>query len=428
MKKFISIILFAGCLSMSFTFRNGCAEILVTIIMINLQNGSSSLGDSGFSESFGIGVGNNGVIYKTSGEDTVNFQPRNSGTTQNLNCVRVQPTTFEPKIIAVGNNGAVTRSTDIGETWTVAPAVTASNLYGTDLNNAYSYAVGDNGTIIYSFDGSTWLVSQSGTTRNLKAVSINNQFGSNVVAVGEKGTILRSTNSGFNWINVSIADTTVNFYAITQKPKNNTQGNYFYIAGSNGKIYKSTDQGATWTAKNSGATSSLRSVYFVSIDSGAVTGDNGTVRMTTNGGDNWFTDAAFNNITGSVRSVSEMFRSSRTFTAVSDNGVLLISENPPYIGLNNLSSQVPSEFSLSQNYPNPFNPSTKISFSLPKSSIVKLVVYDITGKEIQALVNENLRAGVYEYEWNGIELPSGVYFYRLLTDNYAETKKMILVK
>ncbi len=85
-------------------------------------------------------------------------------------------------------------------------------------------------------------------------------------------------------------------------------------------------------------------------------------------------------------------------------------------------------FSLSQNYPNPFNSSTALSFKLPAASNVRLVVYDILGREVVVLVNEKKLAGNYEAKFDGTNLPSGVYFYRIEAGDFKETKKMILVK
>jgi hypothetical protein len=93
-----------------------------------------------------------------------------------------------------------------------------------------------------------------------------------------------------------------------------------------------------------------------------------------------------------------------------------------------ISNIVPSSFALMQNYPNPFNPNTTIRFDIAKSSFVKISVYDITGKELEVLASENLRAGEYEVTWNAAKYSSGVYFYSIITDNFVETKKMILAK
>ncbi len=98
------------------------------------------------------------------------------------------------------------------------------------------------------------------------------------------------------------------------------------------------------------------------------------------------------------------------------------------IGINPISSIIPEKFSLYQNYPNPFNPSTKIKFDLTKSEFTSLKIFDITGKEMPNLVNENLKAGTYEINFSAQNLPSGIYFYQLKTNSFTETKKMTLVK
>ncbi len=89
---------------------------------------------------------------------------------------------------------------------------------------------------------------------------------------------------------------------------------------------------------------------------------------------------------------------------------------------------IPNEFNLSQNYPNPFNPTTNIKFSLPKTSKVVLSIYNVLGQQIAQLVNNELKAGNYNYEFNASSLSSGIYFYSLHADNFTMTKKMILLK
>jgi len=119
--------------------------------------------------------------------------------------------------------------------------------------------------------------------------------------------------------------------------------------------------------------------------------------------------------------------------------------NQLYVKITKLSTEIPEKYSLYQNYPNPFNPLTKIRFEIPVAlsyptcpvfignafigyPLVTLKVYDILGKEIATLVNEKLNPGIYEVEFNGASLPSGVYFYRLIAGDYAAVKKMILLK
>jgi len=85
-------------------------------------------------------------------------------------------------------------------------------------------------------------------------------------------------------------------------------------------------------------------------------------------------------------------------------------------------------YRLNQNYPNPFNPSTTISFSLSSRSFVSLKVFDLIGREVATMVSEEMQAGNYTRQWNASDLPSGIYFYRLQSGSFTETKKLILLK
>ena len=98
------------------------------------------------------------------------------------------------------------------------------------------------------------------------------------------------------------------------------------------------------------------------------------------------------------------------------------------IGIKPVSHEIPKSYNLNQNYPNPFNPSTAIKFSVPISSVVKLSVYDALGREIESLVNEFLLPGTYEINWLAERFSSGIYFYRLLANDFSMVKKMSLIK
>ncbi len=98
------------------------------------------------------------------------------------------------------------------------------------------------------------------------------------------------------------------------------------------------------------------------------------------------------------------------------------------IGDEDMDINAPRNYTLSQNYPNPFNPATKINFSIPVAGKTILTVYNVLGQKIATLVDEKLREGSYSYEFNASNLPSGIYFYRLKSDNYNSVKKMMLIK
>jgi len=99
-----------------------------------------------------------------------------------------------------------------------------------------------------------------------------------------------------------------------------------------------------------------------------------------------------------------------------------------YSSIVSIEITVLSEYILNQNYPNPFNPSTVITYSIPISSKVTLTVYDVLGKLITTLVNENQEAGNYSVNFNAAGLSNGMYFYKMVSDNFVQTNKMLLLK
>jgi len=168
----------------------------------------------------------------------------------------------------------------------------------------------------------------------------------------------------------------------------------------------------------------LFSVSFTDVNNGTAIGENGTIIRTTNGGTNWTLQlSGTTNWLGSV-----YFTDSNNGIAVGENGTILRTTNGGVTFINQISSEIPKGYSLYQNYPNPFNPITNIKFDIPKSSYVKLTIYDMLGKEVTTLVNEKLSTGSYKVNWDGSGYPSGVYFYKLVTGDFIDVKKMILLK
>jgi len=202
-------------------------------------------------------------------------------------------------------------------------------------------------------------------------------------AIGSRGYVFYTSNSGINWTQIS-GNLTPDLWSL--KFVNMKVG---YIVGSSGHIMKTSDGGANWVIQNSGTTAVLSRVDFLDANTGIVVGDTGIILRTTTGGD-------------------------------------------PQ-GIKPISSEVPTKFMLYQNYPNPFNPTTKIKFDVTsnvksETSNVKLIIYYTLGREVATLVNEKLIPGTYEVEWNAGNYASGVYFYRLTTESFSQTKKLILLK
>lgn len=102
--------------------------------------------------------------------------------------------------------------------------------------------------------------------------------------------------------------------------------------------------------------------------------------------------------------------------------------NHSTIGIQQIGTEVPNNFELKQNYPNPFNPVTNIEFSIVEAGYVNLVIFNALGQEVSTLVNQDMKAGSYKYDFNASGLPSGTYYYRLTSGDFTQTNKMILVK
>jgi flagellar hook assembly protein FlgD len=93
-----------------------------------------------------------------------------------------------------------------------------------------------------------------------------------------------------------------------------------------------------------------------------------------------------------------------------------------------VSSTIPREFNISQNYPNPFNPRTTIRLDVPQASNVNITVFNILGREVATIVNEELKPGEYEVQWDATDVASGTYFYKVTAGNFVQTRKMVLLK
>ncbi len=147
----------------------------------------------------------------------------------------------------------------------------------------------------------------------------------------------------------------------------------------------------------------------------------------------WGNHTALDTLAGVMRytptyEVRSLFADPRYFTGTGGWQPVLAALLGNLVGVNQVNNTVPEVYTLSQNYPNPFNPSTNIKFAIPQAGNVKMVIFDVLGREITTLVNEFRSAGVYQVDFDASALSSGVYFYRIDAGNFTQTKKMLLVK
>lgn len=198
-------------------------------------------------------------------------------------------------------------------------------------------------------------------------------------------------------------------------------------------IARTTDGGTTWSLINVG-TELSGTPYIQWIENTSILyilGSNGKVKRSNDNALSWF-HTPMNGITNVTH--FDFVRLNNNVIcgyAVSSNGnvvKLLDSIIITMTGKENNSSSKPVEYKLSQNYPNPFNPTTTISFEVPEASVVKLAVYNCMGQEISVLKNEFMQSGKYDVNFNAADKSSGIYYYKITSGTYSETKKMILIK
>lgn len=361
-------------------------------------------------------------------------------------------------LFTLTESNGVFRSSDNGVNWV------AVNNGLPILNNRCIIAIGSSifvgsttgGVFRTTNYGDNWAAVNNGLTKiNVLSFCVS---GTTIFAGtgSPRGSIFRSTNDGTSWNEVFIlpSDGTVGHF--TTKGTNVFAAASFFLSS---KIYISSNNGINWTVA-SGSLTLISSIIGnepnlfigtyqgvgISTNSGtnwsscglqqfwiydfAVSGSNlfagtdtGGVYLSTNNGTNWIPkNEGFNNM---LPVVQLFIYNNYIFT-----GGLYIWRRSlsDIIGIQKISTEIPSSYSLRQNYPNPFNPMTKIEFAVPKSSGVKITVIDVTGKEVAVLVNETLQAGTYKTDWDASAFPSEVYFYRIVADGFKETKRMMLVK
>ncbi|MFH1194503.1 MAG: T9SS type A sorting domain-containing protein [bacterium] len=379
---------------------------------------------------------NNGLIYAgtysfglySSVDNGFSFEEL-SYCAYNINklCVSSNGTIFSPSTSSTDNG--VNWHTDISE-YFIGQSLCVNDHTVLKGGNMYQTGIGK----IYRSidDGKTWseVLNIPGQYNSLTYSIISLAINSNGTALGCVENIhyqpynvryytIRSTDFGKTWNTLPENSNT------TQKILDfirNNRGEIFAITPYGPSI--SVDDGLTWNFAAAPASQDIRCIAINSIDNIYLgTGDKG-VFVSSDDGATWnainigLTDLTVNTLSFTPEGIllagtehGGVFRSINSTTVIEDKNF-----------------KSPNDFLLSQNYPNPFNPTTLISYQLPAISKVQLKVYDVLGREIATLVDEEKPAGNYNVTFNGEGLPSGVYFYSLQAGDFHQTKKMLLLK
>ena len=195
--------------------------------------------------------------------------------------------------------------------------------------------------------------------------------------------------------------------------------------GDRGLILRSVSGGVAWGQQGSGVSVALHAVDFGSALIGCAVGDSGTILHTTNGGRVWAVQSS--GVTQTLNGVS--FATARLGVAVGDAGTILRTISGGLTAVRGAASTgTVTRLSMDQNYPNPFNPSTSIRYTLPFHSHVTLTLFNSTGQKVADLVNGDMDSGTHEVRWNAGDLASGVYFYRLQSEGATLTRSLCLIR
>jgi hypothetical protein len=416
---------------------------------------------------------NNGVYLSTN--NGTSWTGENSGVVgPQVNCFAGEGS----KVFAVTtgppdyNNTWLLYSSDYGTTWKVAADSGLSGFVANlTLTDSGLYAVSNNGVFYSSNNGENWRSINGGIMNTTDPTTLVTN-GSNLIAATQSNGLFLSTDNGESW-NITGGSSQQYVYTLY------SFGSKVFTGGSNG-IYISVDGGKNWAISNDTLTdvgtilsigSNLFAVrepvyprtgldttqhpggLFLSIDSGktwlphnflpdtlfiggpvavygsnifmALGGENG-VYFSSN---NWTTWNSMGNGLPNETIIALFVNDSSIFAGVGINYGIWQRRLSEITGMNQPPSlNIPGSFKLEQNYPNPFNPSTVISWQLAAGSFVTLKVYDILGREVKTLVNERQSAGTHSVTFNAAGLSSGVYFYRISTGSFVQTKKLMVIK
>lgn len=199
------------------------------------------------------------------------------------------------------------------------------------------------------------------------------------------------------------------------------------FVGTENGVFSSSDMGENWIKSNNGLQDNQLVNTLYKYDNLIFASSNNEIYYSLNHGNNW---KLFDTKLESTNMffINNMLIIDSVFYINTDHGIYKNSLNEIITNIGKENSNIIYKFRLEQNYPNPFNPTTKIRYSLPKSGSTKIYLYDILGREIIKLVDEHKEIGSYEIEFNAANLSNGIYFYRIISGNYSETKKMVLLK
>ena len=319
-------------------------------------------------------------------------------------------------LFAGSASGGVFFSTSNGTSWTVANSgLPKTTVYSLAVSGTNLFAGAENGVFLSTNIGTSWTEVDSGLTDTyVNCLSVS---GANLFAGTMGGGVFLSTNNGTTWTAVNTG-LTGGVYSLAVSGKN------LFAGGSDG-VFLSTNNGTSWTAVNNGLTDHYLKALAMS-SANLFAGTNAGVFLSTNNGASW--TAVNEGLMWTGGSGTLEVSGANLLLGTCFRGIWRRALSEMITMVNVVSGDVPTIFRLEQNYPNPFNPNSEIRYQISEFRIVKLSVYDLLGREVSVLVNEQKAPGSYSVTFDGTGLSSGVYVYRLTAGDFVATKRLLLLK
>ena len=342
---------------------------------------------------------------------------------------------------AVGNyedstwKSIICKTIDGGENWDITPYIFNYKIKSIYFQDYYSgWVVGWDGAIYKSSDGGIlWVKINVPTSQDLTDIQFTDQqTGYSVITFDQgytNGRFIKTTDGGQNWNLFETGFSSLNSMFFIN-------GNLGWSVGGFGKIIKSTNGDVSWISKNSPTGRDLNDVFFINHYIGWIVGDKGQILKTYNGGENWY--FLQSNTVNDLNSVH--FTDPNSGWTVGELNTILSTTDGggPVLSVEKDKLITPEKFIVNQNYPNPFNNSTIFEIVIPVKGTLQLQIFDITGKKVYDKNIGDLSPAVHKIQWNGltnsgIQVASGIYFYRFIFEgNNAlkniQTRKMMLLR
>lgn len=415
-----------------------------------------------FNPDTGFVVGNYGEIYKTYDAGLTWDRMKKSFTDDSFYDLSFAT---EDEVFAAARTG-IYKTIDKGHTWQKLPNLpnryfSSISFPSDQIGFASAYE------IFKTVDGGSQWTSVFNPNENINKIRfVNDQLG---IIIGSNGTVYKTSDGGIVWENISVpfqlelnglfvlndsCYTVIGYNgSIFQTHDGGNSWNYYqtsqldgfedvdFLDSMNGivvgqksspvlegLVYRTVDGGQTWEKQTSNTWWRLETIDFYSDSIAIAAGSEGAMIYSNDGGFTWnLINQDICNLYYSVK-----FLDASNVLAVGQLGMVVINDDfLTDISLKNIKH--PQHFALHQNFPNPFNIETTISFYLPKPSHTELEIYDITGRYINTLISRRLLEGEHNVVWTGLnssgnEVSSGIYIYRLKTEKYFQSRKLILLK